>query len=51
MKPTEIEKHVKEIAQIGGGNRFILSSAGGVPPEMSLESFNAYRSIVQRVRR
>jgi len=42
---------VKQIAQIGGGERFILSSAGGVPPEMSLESFNTYRNIVQGVRR
>jgi uroporphyrinogen decarboxylase len=51
MKPAEIEHHVREIARIGGSERFILSSAGGVPPEMPLESFNTYRSIIQMVRR
>ncbi|MEM3129514.1 MAG: uroporphyrinogen decarboxylase family protein [Nitrososphaerota archaeon] len=51
MSIEEIEKHVLEIAKIGSKKGFILMSAGGVPPEMSLEKFNHYRYIIEKARR
>ncbi len=51
MSIKEIEKHVLEIAKIGGKKSFILMSAGGVPPEMSLEKFNHYRYIIEKARK
>jgi len=51
MKKEELWQHIREVVAIGGSERFILSGAGGVPPEMSLENFNAYREYIYRVRR
>jgi len=51
MTPGELEAHIKETVKIGGERRFILSGAGGVPPEMSLENFNCYRELIQKARR
>ena len=51
MKKMELFEHIKEIVNIGGNERFILSGAGGVPPEMSLTNFNAYRDFIYRARR
>ncbi len=51
MKKEELRQHIREVVAIGGSERFILSGAGGVPPEMSLENFNAYRGYIYRVRR
>ena len=51
MKKEDLLKHIQDIVTIGGEERFILSGAGGVPPEMSLENFNAYRDYIHRARR
>jgi len=51
MKKEDLLKHIQDIVTIGGEDRFILSGAGGVPPEMSLENFNAYRDFIHRARR
>ena len=51
MKKEDLLKHIQDIVTIGGEERFILSGAGGVPPEMSLENFNAYRDFIYRARR
>jgi len=51
MNREELLKHIQEIVALGGEKRFILSGAGGVPPEMSLENFNTYRDFIYRARR
>ncbi len=51
MNQIELKNHIKEIVNICGRTRFILSSAGGVPPEMTLENFNVYRDIIHKIRR
>jgi uroporphyrinogen-III decarboxylase len=51
MSPRELEEHIAHAVSVGGRDRFILSSAGGVPPEMPLETFNRYRSLVHKARR
>jgi uroporphyrinogen-III decarboxylase len=51
MTPEELKEHVGSVAAIGGNERFILSGAGGVPPEMSLRDFNHYRKVVYEARR
>ncbi|MEN3187068.1 MAG: uroporphyrinogen decarboxylase family protein [Atribacterota bacterium] len=51
MAPEELATHVWEVVTTGGDRRFILSGAGGVPPEMSLANFNLYRSYIEQARR
>jgi len=51
MSGEELTAHVTEVVRSGGRDRFILASAGGVPPEMTLENFNRYRELVHRLRR
>ncbi|MGC8777920.1 MAG: uroporphyrinogen decarboxylase family protein [Candidatus Caldatribacteriaceae bacterium] len=51
MTPEELERHIQEVVHVGGERRFILSGAGGVPPEMSLANFNFYRQCIARARR
>lgn len=51
MNQRDLQEHVSRVASIGGRDRFILSSAGGVPPEMSLKNLNLYIAAVHRVRR
>ncbi|MFW6180206.1 MAG: uroporphyrinogen decarboxylase family protein, partial [Spirochaetota bacterium] len=51
MGPQRLGEHVREVADTGGPDGFILSGAGGVPPEMSLGDFNYYREVVRRARR
>lgn len=50
MNKEELEKHIRDVVRAGGQRRFILSGAGGVPPEMSLENFNHYRELIKRAR-
>jgi len=51
MKKEELQNHIQEVVSIGRNERFILSGAGGVPPEMSLQNFNAYREYIYQARR
>ena len=51
MSGEELTAHVTEVVRTGGRDRFILASAGGVPPEMTLENLNRYRELVHRLRR
>ncbi len=51
MSPQELEEHVSRTVSLGGREGFILSSAGGVAPEMPLETLNRYRAAVHRARR
>lgn len=51
MNQEELEQHVSYVASAGGRERFILSSAGGIPPEMSLANLNRYLAAVHRTRR
>jgi uroporphyrinogen-III decarboxylase len=50
MSRSQLSDHLQTVADIGGTDRFILSGAGGVPPEMSVGDFNFYRDAVRRVR-
>jgi hypothetical protein len=51
MSESELTEHVTRVVRTGGRERFILSSAGGVPPEMPLGRLNHYRSLIRRLRR
>ncbi|MDD3699688.1 MAG: uroporphyrinogen decarboxylase family protein [Atribacterota bacterium] len=51
MNKEELKEHIGEVVKIGGDRRFILSGAGGVPPEMTLENFNHYRELIYKARR
>ncbi len=51
MNKEELKEHIGEAVKIGGDRRFILSGAGGVPPEMTLENFNHYRELIYKARR
>jgi len=51
MSRAELKEHVQNIASTGGSTRFILSGAGGVPPEMSINSLNYYLELIRRIRR
>jgi uroporphyrinogen-III decarboxylase len=51
MSEPQLTEHVSSVVRTGGRERFILSSAGGVPPEMPLGCLNHYRELVRRLRR
>lgn len=51
MTPEELTRHIQDVIQSGGDRRFILSGAGGVPPEMDLANFNVYRRCIAQARR
>lgn len=51
MSKEQLTQHISEVVRTGGSERFILSSAGGVPPEMTVENFNYYRSFIHRIRK
>jgi len=51
MSPEQLEEHISGVVRTGGYERFILSNAGGVPPEMSVANFNHYRTVIHRMRR
>ncbi len=51
MSEGQLTEHVTGVVAAGGRERFILSSAGGVPPEMPLGRFNQYRDLIRRLRR
>jgi uroporphyrinogen-III decarboxylase len=51
MSIPRLEEHISEVAAAGGKSRFILSGAGGVPPEMSVQKFNHYRAFIHKIRR
>jgi uroporphyrinogen-III decarboxylase len=50
MTKNDLYKHITEVVKTLGSEGFILRSAGGVPPEMSLENFNYYREIIEKIR-
>lgn len=51
MSRDQLREHIQTVARTGGNERFILSGAGGVPPEMKVGDFNYYRELVSRARR
>ncbi len=51
MSRAELKDHLQEVVSTGGSTRFILSGAGGVPPEMSINSLNYYLDLIRRIRR
>ena len=51
MTEEQLTEHVTGVVRTGGRERFILSSAGGVPPEMPIGRFNHYRGLIHRLRR
>lgn len=51
MPKEELAKHVREVFTTLGPIGFIACEAGGIPPEMTLESFNEYMKILQEVRK
>jgi uroporphyrinogen-III decarboxylase len=51
MTKNDLYKHITQVVKTLGNEGFILRSAGGIPPEMSLENFNYYRYIIEKIRR
>ena len=51
LTEEQLTEHVTRVVRTGGRERFILSSAGGVPPEMPIGCFNHYRDLIRRLRR
>ena len=51
MSHEQISNHIEEIVRIAGPKGLILNCAGGIPPEMTLESFVHYSASVERFRR
>ena len=51
MTLQEIDKHLEEVVKTAGPTGFILNCGGGVPPEMTLESFMHYSSAIEKFRK
>jgi len=51
MSPEQLTEHLTGVVRSGGRERFILSGAGGVPPEMPVDCFNHYRALIHHLRR
>jgi|GEM_PF-5017185 len=51
MPKEELAEHVREVFTTLGPIGFIARGAGGIPPEMTLESFNEYMKILHEVRK
>jgi len=51
MKLQEVDRHIEQIVKDAGPYGFILNCGAGVPPEMSLENFMHYSSVIQKFRR
>ncbi|NMB10885.1 MAG: hypothetical protein GX977_01220 [Firmicutes bacterium] len=50
MSADELKSHLHDVVRKGGSRSFILSTAGGVPPEMSLANLNLFNREVRRIR-
>jgi uroporphyrinogen-III decarboxylase len=51
MTKNDLYKHITELVKTLGNEGFILRSAGGIPPEMTLENFNYYRDVIEKIRK
>jgi len=50
MSVEELERHIDEVFSTLGPTGFIAREAGGIPTEMTLESFNEYMTILHKRR-
>jgi len=46
-----IDKHLEDVVKAAGPTGFILDCGGGIPPEMTLQSFMHYSAAIEKFRR
>jgi uroporphyrinogen-III decarboxylase len=51
MSKQEIDQHIKQIVATAGPYGVILNCGGGIPPEMTLDSFMHYSDTIERYRK
>jgi len=51
MTSREIDRHIEQVVEDAGPHGLILNCGAGIPPEMSLENFLHYSSIIEKFRR